>query len=403
MTNAAPLRRGFQESDSSHRVTFTELFFDLVFVYAMTQVTSLLADDPSWVRLAQGIVVLCLLWWTWCCFAWLGNAVRADRGRLRIVLLGVMALTFVVALTVRETYVDLPGGLNGPLVFVVCYALVRVLHLTAYWVSDPGNQALHAVLMRTAVTLVPSVIVFFAGAVIGGTAQVWLWAGAFLLDAIGIYVSGGKGWSVRSYLHWAERHSLIVIIALGESIVAIGVGAGAAPVSWAVIAGAMLGLSVSAALWWLYFDGPQQGGEHALERLDGDDRPRLARDAYTYLHFPLIAGVVVLALGLKKVLEYVSDSAHHELSEALHGVPAYALSGGAGLFVLGLAAFTVRTTGRASRLGVGVGALLLVGGPVVERVPALVALGIVTVAVGALTVAGARRTSDLTSASSPAE
>lgn len=391
MTSTTLRKRGFEGADASHRVTFTELFFDLVFVYAMTQVTSLLADDPSWVRLAQGVVVLCLLWWTWCCFAWLGNAVRADRGRLRLVMLGVMALTFVVALTVRETFADLPGGLNGPVVFVVCYALVRLLHLTAYWVSDPSNRELHQVLLRTAVTLVPSVAVFFAGALIGGQAQVWLWAGAFVLDAIGIFVSGGKGWSVRSPQHWAERHSLIVIIALGESIVAIGVGAGAAAVSWPVIAGAMLGLAVSAALWWLYFDGPQQSGEHALDRLEGDARTRLARDAYTYLHFPLIAGVVLLALGLKKVLEYVSDSEHHELGEALHGVPAYALTGGAGLFILGLAAFTVRTTGRARWLGVAVGGLLLVAGPVVEQVPALLALAAVTAVVGGLTVAGARR------------
>jgi low temperature requirement protein LtrA len=357
----------------------------------MTQVTALLADDPSWERLAQGLVVLCVLWWTWCCYAWLGNAVRADRGRLRVVLLAVMALVFVIALTVRETYDDLPGGLSGAVVFVICYALVRFLHLAAYWVSDPTDRGLHAVLLRAAVTLLPSIAVFLVGAVVGGRAQVWLWAGAFVLDAVGIYVNGGKGWSVRSPHHWGERHALIVIVALGESIVAIGVGAETAGISLPVIVGAMLGLAVSASLWWLYFDGPQQDGEHALEHREGDDRTRLARDAYTYLHFPLIAGVVVLALGLKKVLEYTADSEHHQLTDALHGVPAYALSGGAGLFVLGLVAFRLRTTGRVRWPGVVVGAALLVAGPVVERLPALVALALVTALVGALTVGAHRR------------
>jgi low temperature requirement protein LtrA len=136
-------------------VTPAELFFDLVFVYAITQVTALLADKPSPPGLLQGVLILCLLWWCWCCFAWLGNVVRADTGLLRLILFTVMALMLVIAVTVPESYQDKAGGLHGPTVFVVCYAGVRLLQLSTYWASDPGNRELQRVLLRTLASCCP--------------------------------------------------------------------------------------------------------------------------------------------------------------------------------------------------------------------------------------------------------
>ena len=139
-----------------HRVTPAELFFDLVFVYAITQVTALMAAAPSPLRVVGGMVVLALLWWCWCCFAWLGNVVRADSGALFAVLVTVMAVVLIVSLAVPEVLADAPGGLSAPLVFVLCYGAVRVLHLASYWLSSPGDPALRATLRRTAlVSVVP--------------------------------------------------------------------------------------------------------------------------------------------------------------------------------------------------------------------------------------------------------
>ena len=135
-TQQAPRHR-LAASGETHRVTPAELFFDLVFVYAITQVTALLADEPTVLGLAQGLVLLYRLWWVWCCFAWLGNVVRADAGVLRLILLAVMALMLVTAVTVPEAYDDLPGGLYGPVVLVTAYTIIRILHLTIYWLSDP--------------------------------------------------------------------------------------------------------------------------------------------------------------------------------------------------------------------------------------------------------------------------
>jgi low temperature requirement protein LtrA len=387
MTEPTDRRHGFAAAESEHRVTVTELFFDLVFVFAITQVTELMSTDPGGERMAQGVIVLCLLWWCFCCFAWLGNAVRADLGRLRWVLLAVMGLAFVVALTVPEAYDDLPGGLSGPVVFVCCYLGIRLLHLAAYWISDPDNRGLQVVLLRSLTSLVISWSFLLAGAIIGGDAQLLLWIVGFVLDFIGIYLTGASGWEIRAPAHWAERHGLIVIIALGESIVATGVGAFEHPVATALIIAALLALALSATLWWLYFNGLQQTAERRLRELSGTARTALARDGYTYLHLPLVGGVVILALGLKETLAQVADAEHHHLSEPLHGVVAWALTGGVGIYLIGLTLFRMRML-RSPRLLPHdvVGPLMLLGWLVVEHVPAIAALAGVSFVVAGMSV-----------------
>jgi low temperature requirement protein LtrA len=391
MTTPDMTRRRLMATGADHRVTPAELFFDLVFVYAMTQVTALMSQDISARRMAEGVLVLCLLWWCWCCFAWLGNVVRTDVGAARLALFAVMALMLVIAIAVPETFHDLPGGEYGPLVFVVCYLCVRLLHLSIYWISDPQDRALHRVLLRAVASLTPSAVLLFIGAVIGGSAQLPLWAAAFVLDLIGIYLTGTEGWRIASPAHWAERHMLIIIISLGESIVALGVGVADLPVSWPIIATVTLGLAVSAGLWVLYFDTLVQQAEHKLASLEGIERTAVARDGYTYLHLPLVAGIIITAVGLKKVAAYVSDSAAHDLSDALTGLSAWTLTGGAAIYLLGTAGFALRTTGTLRTGRAVAGGAFLVGGLVVPYIPALLALLLLAVALATLAGVEARR------------
>ncbi|MFF3453582.1 low temperature requirement protein A [Streptomyces sp. NPDC002730] len=379
-------------TEGGHRVTPAELFFDLVFVYAITQVTALMAADPSLLRMLGAAVVLALLWWCWCCFAWLGNVVRADTGGMFAVLVAVMAVVLVVSLTVPEVYTDAPGGLSAPLVFVLCYGAVRILHLVSYWISSPGDEALHVTLRRTALlSVAPPFVLLLIGSAFTGVTQVLLWLGAVVIDYLGIYVTGSSGWRVTSPGHFAERHGLIVIIALGESIVAIGVGVSGLPLTMPVLAAAAAGLLVVAGLWRVYFRQISEPAEHRLTTLDGDARTRLARDVYTFLHLPLVAGVVLTALGMKTVLHQVADTEHYDLSEPLHGVVAWALAGGVGVFLLAAAAILLRTGGRRSVILIAGGLGCLCAGAVVVLMPALVALVLLAAAVTGMVVLHSRK------------
>ncbi|GGV05918.1 low temperature requirement protein A [Streptomyces litmocidini] len=368
-----------------HKVTPAELFFDLVFVYAITQVTALMAAAPSPVRVVGAMVVLALLWWCWCAFAWLGNVVRADSGAVFGVLVTVMAVVLIVSLAVPRVFADASDGLSAPLVFVLCYGAVRVLHLTSYWLSSPGDAALRATLRRTAMaSVLPPLVLLLTGCAYDGRAQLLWWLGAVAVDYGGIYVTGSSGWRVNSPGHFAERHGLIVIIALGESIVAMGVGVSDSPLSYAVLGASAAGLLLSAGLWRLYFRQLGEATEHRLTGLDGDDRTRFARDAYTFLHLPLVAGIVLCALGMKKVLQQVADTGHYGLAEPLHGAVAWSLTGGVGVYLLGAAAIVLRTSGRRpTALAVG-GACCLAAGPLVGLVPALVALAVLAAAAALL-------------------
>ncbi|MEV0113296.1 low temperature requirement protein A [Streptomyces sp. NPDC050844] len=387
-------------TEGDHRVTPAELFFDLVFVYAITQVTALMAADPTALRLLGGGVVLALLWWCWCCFAWLGNVVRADSGAVFGVLVAVMAVVMVVSLTVPDVYEDAPGGLPVPLVFVLCYGAVRVLHLITYWMSDPDDAVLRANLRRTALlSVAPPFALLLAGSAFSGLTQVLLWLGAVAVDYFGIYLVGGSGWRVASPGHFSERHGLIVIIALGESIVAIGVGVSGFVLTWPVLGAAAVGLLVVAGLWRVYFGQVSAAAEHRLAGLGGDDRIRFARDVYTFLHLPLVGGVVLTALGMKKVLKQVADTAHYDLSEPLHGVVAWALPGGVGVFLAAAAAILLRTAGQRSVPLIAGGGLCLCAGVVVAVVPALVALVVLAGVVAGVLVLEGRRTASTKPAS----
>jgi len=380
-----------RSTDESHRVTTLELFFDLVFVFAFTQVTQLMADDPTPLGALRGLVLLALLWWAWCSYAWLGNQAHADEGVVRLTMIAAMAAMFVVALSIPESFADLPGGLFAPFVLAACYAVVRLAHLACYLVAAREDPGLRRQLLLTAVPVAAASALLVVGGALGPPYQTGLWALALLVDYAGIWLVGTSGWRVNSPVHFAERHGLIVIVALGESLVAIGVGVAGQPVSAAIIAASFLGMVVAVSLWWLYFDVVAHVAERVLVAAQGQDRSRLARDSYTYLHFPIVASIIFVALGMKKVLEYVSDTEAHDLADALTGVPLIALYGGVAVYLLGHGGFRRRNIGtwNPHRTLAAVGLLLLL--PLAWQLPALAALAIVTGMLATLVAYEARR------------
>jgi low temperature requirement protein LtrA len=374
MTSRKPIRAAKTSEDQT--VTPLELFFDLVFVFALTQITALMAHDLTWHGVLRGILLTGLLWWSWIGFSWLCNLVKADEGSVRGVLLLAMAAMFMIALAIPEAFHDLPGGLPGPVVIACAYFAFRALHLVLFWLIADGDVVLRRTLIRFAPSMLGATVLLLIASQYHGTTQTLLWAAALAVDYGGTYLIDARGWRFRSAAHFAERHGLILIIALGESIVAIGVGVNDLPISWPIIIASLLGLGVAAALWWIYFDATVHYGEQALAAEPAETRPKLARDAYTFLHFPMVTGVVLLALGLKKVLEYVGDTEHHHLDDPLKGIGLFALYGGVVLYLLGHVGFKWRTMHRVGTSRLITAGLALVAVPLLTNVPALGQLGV---------------------------
>ena len=362
-------------------VTPLELFFDLVFVFTLTQVTALMAADPTLRGLLRGVLVLSMLWWCWVGYAWLGNVVRADEGIVRLVMFAAMIAMFVAAVTIPEVFDDLPGGLHGPIVLAAAYFAVRLMHLLLFLAASKDDDGLRRQVLRFAPSMMVGTGLLLVASQFTGPVQTALWAAALLGDYVGTLLAGASGWRLRSPSHFAERHGLVIIVALGESIVSIGIGVTALPISWPIVVASALGLSVCAALWWAYFDVVALVAERVLTKASGEQQARLGRDSYSYLHLPMIIGIVLLALGLKKVLGYVGGADGHTLADPLYGVPLIALYGGPALYLLAHVAFRLRNVHTVNRQRV-IGALLLLALiPVASQLPALAALGLLTACV----------------------
>jgi low temperature requirement protein LtrA len=368
-TRRTPIK--VQNTSEDQSVTTLELFFDLVFVFALTQITALMAHDLSWHGVVHGVLLIGPLWWSWIGFSWICNLVKADEGAVRGVMVAAMAAMFLIALAIPEAFHDLPGGLPGPVVIAVAYFAFRAMNLLLFWLIADGDKVLRGTLARFAPSMLAATALLLVASQFHGTTQTLLWGAALAADYGGTYLIDARGWRLNSASHFAERHGLIVIIALGESIVAIGVGVTDLPISWPIIAASALGLSIAAALWWIYFDATVHYGERALAAEPIETRPKVARDAYTFLHFPMVAGIVLLALGLKKVLEYVGDTDHHHLDDPMKGIALYALFGGVVLYLLSHVGFTWRTTRTIGVSRLITAALCLVAVPAVAKVPAL--------------------------------
>jgi low temperature requirement protein LtrA len=364
------------EDDSA---TTFELFFDLVYVFAMTQVTGYMVHAHDALGVLQGLLVLALLWWTWCAYAWLGNQARADTGVVRAAMAVAMAALFVVALTIPEAWDDAEGGLYGPLVLVGAYLLVRCVHLTVYGLAARGDAGLRRQLAISWAPTLAGAVLLVAGVLLGGGLQTVFFAGALVVDWGGIYFTSREGnWRIHSAPHWTERHGLFVILAIGESVVAIGVGAAGQPISAPLLAAGVLGIAAALCLWWLYFDVVSGAAEHRFRDARGQARVRMAIEAYTYGHFPIVAGIIVGAVGVEGVLAHAGDG------EPLGLFYAATLYGGFALYLAGHVLFKQRIYATRSVPRLVTLVVLLLAFPAAAALPPLVGLASLVLLLGVL-------------------
>ena len=224
------------------RVKPLELFFDLVFVLAITQCTVLMSHHPTWSGLVQGLLALGVIWWSWVGYAWLTSVIDPEEGAVRLVIFAAMAAMLVASLCIPSAFDDLA------LAFALAYGVVRVAHIALFMLASPDDDALRHSVIGLAASTAVGVSLLVAASLLDGVAQGSLWGLALFLDMAGPYFLGSEGWKLVP-AHFAERHGLIVIIALGESIVAIGIGAAGA-LTLGIGVAAVLGVALTAAMWW---------------------------------------------------------------------------------------------------------------------------------------------------------
>jgi len=351
-----------RSTEGEERVRPLELFFDLVFVFAITQVTGFLTANQTAEGLLRGGLLLGALWWAWTAYAWLTNTLDPEEGGVRLAMFASAGAMLIVALATPEAF-----GTNA-LVFGIAYFIVRALHIVLYVIAGRDDPELRSAVLR-----------FAPGAVLGPTllviasfferpAEIAIWIVALSVDYLDALVGRGRGWRI-SPAHFVERHGLIIIIALGESIVAIGVGAEGLPLDAARIAAALLGMVVAAAIWWSYFDWVIYVSQARIADATGAERAALARDLFSYLHLPMVFGIVLFAFGLKVTLGHVD--------EPLAIMPAIGLCGGLALYMAAHVALRLRTGGGWGHGRPTATVVLLALIPVATMVPALAALALV--------------------------
>ena len=352
--------------EHEHSVTPRELFFDLVFVFAFTQVATLLSDDPTFAGIGRGVLVVAALWWPWTAYAWLTNTVDPEEGFVGAALLVALIAMFLAALAVPGVFDD-EGVLFG-----AAFLVVVAMHLALYALAGRGHRDLFAAVLRLAPwTLLGAVLILVAGFGFADGARIWLWVAALACTYVGAGLSGSTGWRVYPS-HLAERYGLVLIIALGEAFVAIGIGASGVGIGLGEVVAAILGLLIATSFWLAYFDFFSIRGERMLAELRGPDRIALARDVYAYAHLPMIVGIVLFAFAMKTIVAHVGE----ELDFAV----AFALCGGSALYLLTYSGIRIRIERRV-RLSSGrfVAALaLLLALPLATVIPALAALAVVT-------------------------
>jgi low temperature requirement protein LtrA len=348
--------------EREQRVSPLELFFDLVFVFGFTQVTTVLSDTPTWRGLGHALLLMAALWWAWAAYAWLTNAVDPGEELVWGTMMVAIAAMFVAALAVPEAF-----GSRG-VVFGVAFFIVVVMQLALYALSARGDRDLGTAIGRLAPTAVGGGALIVAAGFVHGGLKPLLWVVALGIGLIGPFFVGLSGWRVHP-AHFVERHGLIVIIAIGESLVAIGLGARGTGLGPGVIVAAVLAFVVAASFWLAYFDFFTIRSQQLLTDRSGIPRIALARDT-SYLHLPMVAGIILFAFATKTTLAHVGDE--------LAAMPAVCLCGGPALYLLAYVAIRVRvshTRPGGGRLVAAIACAALI--PVATAVPAIVVLSLV--------------------------
>ena len=298
--------------------TEAELFFDLVFVYAVTQTVSLVHEELSWAGVAHAVIVFWLVWLAWTQFTWALNSADTTHPAVEAVMLAATAIAFLMAVTVPDAFGDAGGW------FAATYVAVRVVGLALYGRVAWDDVAKRAAVRRFALLSVGGLAAVAGGGVVGGDARAWWWAAAVLLDVAAAAGADAEGWDIRPD-HFSERHGLFVIIAVGESLIVAAAGLTGAERTAQTVAVAILAVALTCGLWWNYFVTVKPALDEAIRRRQGVDRSTLARDVYSILHFPLVFGVVLVAVAMKEAV------AHPH--QALPVAGSLALAGGVVLFV----------------------------------------------------------------------
>lgn len=351
-----------EQPEHEQRVTPLELLFDLVFVFGLTQVTTVLYDDPTWSGIGRGLLVITALWWTWSSFAWLTSTVDTNDGWVSAGMLTAMAAMFVAALAVPDAF----GSQGGA--FGIAFLIVNTMFLAIFALTTRNQTELLAAIIRIVPVFLTAVTLIAVAGFMHGTLRPTLWLIALAIGMFGPLLRGMTGWRLQP-AHFIERHGLIVIIAIGESLIAIGIGARNTELSASVIVTAVLGLVVVYSFWLAYFDFFPLRVHQMLVDRSGTQRTALARDVFTYFHLPMVAGIVLFAFAMRSALVHVGSD--------LDTVPAFALCCGPALYLLAYVGirFRVSRTLGGGRLVASIVCSSLLPAAVV--VPAIAAVGLV--------------------------
>jgi len=380
MSDVAALVRDETAAEEERKTSYLELFFDLVFVFAFTQVTSLILEDTSPQGFARAALVLAMVWWAWSAYAWMTNAIDVENAVTRLIVFAAMVAGFFMALAVPDAFQDEAAW------FAVAYFVVRVLNSALYaWGVRDNPEVLRAV-ARLSPWFVGAAVVALAGGFVDPDYRAWLWLASLVIDVVGTLTVAGMEWNV-SPSHFAERFALIVIIALGESIVAIGIGTSELTRDATYALSVIVAFAGVAALWWAYFDFTAIAAERSLRRASPHARGPLARDVFTYFHYPVVLGIILYAVAAKKTLEHPLDP----LSEPGR----WALGLGVALFFVGFALMRFRVIRRIAWERLGAAALALVLAVSLARPDAILTLGAVVAVIVASVVVETVRLRDV--------
>jgi low temperature requirement protein LtrA len=373
-----PLRHLRERDGAASRVTTVELFFDLVYVLAITQLSHLVIDDLSIGGLAQAAFLLAVVWWAWINTTWMANWFDPTSPAVRTVLTGAMLASLLMAASLPLAFDD------DALLFAASYVGLQVGRNAAAITLLHPEHRLRGVFERLFFWSVASGPLWLAGAIFGGDSQLILWGAALALDltvpVVGYWVPGRGRAETSEYDieggHFAERCQLFILIALGESIVVAGATAADGGLATAGVAPLVVAFLQTVALWWLYFGSPAESSRAAVA--SSEDPGRLARDAYTYVHVLIVGGIVATAAADHLLIA--------EPHDPQHGVGLAIVLGGPILFLVGVNLFHWMTTGRANPRRLLVAALILGLLPLAPHLSVLALAASVTVLLGALAI-----------------
>lgn len=361
------LARGADE-----RITPIELILDVVFVLGFSQCTEYMVSQGSWQGVADALITLALLWRGWVEFSWFASDFDPNSPIVVSAIFTAMGAFLMMAVSIPRAFSDFA------LPFVAAYAVIRLVQMGLGLLASRIDSVFRTAVSRSAISGVAGLALLFVGSFIDGFWGYVCWTLAIIVDYVMAVVTR-FGWRLNAG-HFAERYRLIVIIAMGESVLAIGAGADVAHATFRTLLLAITGVALLACLWGTYFDGTDTAAEHALVNTPpGVRQNRLARQAYSLLHFPLVVGDVLLALGLESAVAHPARPLGQHVEAAFFG--------GISLYLLSCVAFGYVTTKALNAPRLVVGALMAAMIPLGATIPAWASLALATTFLAVLVVA----------------